>query len=185
MLIRKQHKDKRYASRCLQAAVRRHKGQADGLSQMEKIRQGSSAQSLEAACRRTFARETHRRLLAAQTLQAAVRRRQDRLSGQEHREAHATLEHIFRAALARQKYSVQRCAAVTLQAVLQRNNGQIEGQSHMNASRRERAAQTLKAQCRRLLATQHRDAVHRAFQTLTRSAKSALARNAYQEQAEF
>jgi tetratricopeptide (TPR) repeat protein len=185
MLIRKQYEDQRSASRFLQAAVRRHKGQADGLSQMEKIRQGSSAQSLEAACRRTLARESHRRLLAAQTLQAAVRRRQDRLSGQEEREAHATLEHIFRAALARQKYSVERCAAVTLQAVLRGNNGQIEGQSHMNASRRERAAQALQAQCRRLQAKQYRDAVHRAYETLSRMAKSAVARIEYQEQAAF
>jgi hypothetical protein len=182
-LNQKQYEDKRSASGCLQSAFRRHKGQGDGLSQMEKIRQASSAQSLEAACRRTLAHEAHRRLLAVQTLKEAVRRCHDRLVGQENREAHATLEHIFRAALARQKYSVKRCAAVTLQTGLQRKNGQTEGQSHMDVSRRERAAQTLQAQCRRLLTTQNRDAVHCTCETLTRSARSAVVvRSGYEDQ---
>ena len=181
-LNRKQYEDKRSASGCLQSAFRRHKGQADGSSQMAKVRQGSSAQSLEAACRRTLAHEAHRRLLAVQTLKEVVRRCYDRLVGQEHREAHATLEHIFRAALARQKYSVKRCAAVTLQTGLRRKNGQTECQSHMDVSRGERAAQTLQAQCRRLLATQNRDAVQRACETLTRSARSAVVvRSGYED----
>ena len=157
-LNRQQYEDKRSASGCLQSAFRRHKGQANGLSQMEKIRQASSAQSLEAACRRTLAHETHRRLLAVQILKKAVRQRHDLLRGQEHREAHAALEHIFRAALARQIYSVKQCTAVTLQTVLRRKKGHTEGQSHMDVSRRERAAQTLQAQCRRLLATQNQGA---------------------------
>ena len=181
-LIQQRYADKWSAARCLQAALRRQRGQADGLSKMEEIRQALGSQCLQAACRRTLAREAHRRCLATQTLQAAVRRRCNHLRGQEHREAHALLEHVFRAALARRKYSLERCAAVTLQSVLRRKHGHAEGQSHMDTSRRDSAAQTLQAECRRLLATQHLGAVHRARETLTQHVKAAVVRNGYEEQ---
>ena len=90
--------------------------QSDRSSQMVKIWQLSDFHSLEAACRRMLVRDAYRRFLAAQTLQAAICWRRDRLTWQERLRAHGLLQHIFKAASARQKYSVERCAAICMLA---------------------------------------------------------------------